>query len=121
MTDLTPLEKAVIYKLLSRDEEGFEILRRQLDASSVSKREFTGHGFYTTISLPSGIECPRRINSLKLYDVMAEIPELQYGAGFLLYIEQGSLQMLEGYCFGEQWPSEITTFKLRHASFRPAS
>jgi len=45
---LTPLESAVLGKLLAHDGEPFDTLRQQLAHSSVSKREFSGVGFLHT-------------------------------------------------------------------------
>ncbi|SMN17490.1 hypothetical protein CRYPA_7 [uncultured Candidatus Thioglobus sp.] len=42
----------------------------------------------------------------------AEINDLKYGAGFLLYIENNGLKMLEGYSYDEKWPIKITNFSL---------
>ncbi|MDZ4155408.1 MAG: hypothetical protein U1E09_02545, partial [Methylococcales bacterium] len=51
---------------------------------------------------------------VKFGDVIGEIPELLSGAGFLLYIKNGVLDMLEGYSYDEPWPSSIDTFNLRY-------
>jgi hypothetical protein len=43
--------------------------------------------------------CGTPTSDFKLNNVYAEIDGLQYGAGFLLYIKDGMLDMLEGYCY----------------------
>jgi hypothetical protein len=50
--------------------------------------------------------------SIKFGDVIAEVNGLRNGAGFLLYVTDGVLDVLEGYSYGEQWPSTINNFKL---------
>jgi len=114
MNELTTLEGAVIRKLLDGDDETLAILRTQAEALKVLDREFTGVGFYTKISAPPELERTNK-RSLVFGDVEAEIPELENGAGFLLYVENGLLHMLEGYTYGsERWPEQVTSFKLRY-------
>ena len=50
---------------------------------------------------------------MKFGDVIAEIPGLSGGAGFLLYIENGILDVLEGYSYDEPWPTSTEGFTLR--------
>ena len=51
---------------------------------------------------------------LKLGDVIAKIPGLEHGAGFLLYVDNGSITALEGYTFEEPWPVVIDKFTLTY-------
>jgi hypothetical protein len=44
---------------------------------------------------------------------------LQYGAGFLLYIKDGMLNMLEGYCYEDKWPNDFENFELKTWRFEP--
>jgi hypothetical protein len=119
MSDLTELEKAVIEKLLKqKNGKDFHTLQEQLGIIEASSRELTGHGFFTTFSLPATAERVPGFPSFKLDNVTAKIPSLQHGAGFLLYIEQGALHMLEGYCFGETWTGNITDFALEYVNFK---
>jgi hypothetical protein len=52
--------------------------------------------------------------SFKFGDVVAEIEGLKHGAGFLLFITDGALDELEGYCYDEAWPKEVIGFKLAY-------
>jgi hypothetical protein len=47
MTTQAALENAVLEKLLNGKSETFQILFRQYQASTVTKREMTGAGFFT--------------------------------------------------------------------------
>jgi hypothetical protein len=47
-------------------------------------------------------------------DVILESPELQTGAGFLLYVKDGVLDMIEGYAYDLPWPNSINDFKLKY-------
>jgi hypothetical protein len=88
-------------------------LRLQLELCAVEKREATGYGFYTTLALPSSV--PRTSGlDLKFGDVVGSTTGLVNGAGFLLYVKDGVLDMLEGYSYDEPWPSSIASFDLKY-------
>lgn len=116
MTALTNFERAVMEKLLEGEDEVLSILREQLEVIVVDKRELTGVGFYTTFSVPENARCLRARPSFKFGDVIAKIPELNHGAGFLLYVEGGALHMLEGYTYDEPWPQLVHSFGLSYVS-----
>ena len=109
---LTPLEKAVLEKLLERRGEPFDTLRRQVSCASVSKREFSGVGFFTEFALPASVQVARDVADMTIGDVGAEIPGLEHGAGFVLFIRGGLVTMLEGYTYDEKWPENTDEFKL---------
>jgi hypothetical protein len=114
MSQLEPLERGVIEKLLEGDDETLAKLRRQFEKAVVVKREMSGVGFYTTLAVKEGVY---RIDdrSFIFGDVIAEIPGLENGAGFLLYVRDGLLDCLEGYTYGdERWPQQLTGFMLRY-------
>ena len=112
MEKLTNLEKAVLEKLLSGSSEVFRNLYKQYLALEVAKREFTGVGFWTIFSVPSGVEQLPGAPSFWFGDVGAKIDGLKHGAGFELLIKDGSLRMLEGFSFDEPWPETIGSIEL---------
>ena len=114
MNNLTPLEQAVMEKLLDGEDEVLSALRQQLKVVEVSKREMTGVGFYTTFSVPDEVSRVPGNASFKFGDVIAKIPGLRLGVGFLLYVQDGNLHMLEAYTFDEPWPQRISSFELSY-------
>jgi hypothetical protein len=115
MKKLTTLEQNVMQALLDGEDDILSILREQLKAALVIKREMTGMGFYTTFEVSADV--PRAGDlSFKFGDVVASIPSLNHGAGFLLYVKLGILQMLEGYSYDEPWPQETSEFELSYTS-----
>lgn len=120
MTNLkiTPLESEVIEWLLRGDEPVLAALRTQFSVASIFSRELTGKGFYLKFEIPS--DAQRVLGALNakpsfyLGDVEAQIDTLKRGAGFLLWITDGKLDILEGYTFGEEWPMRITKFELMY-------
>jgi hypothetical protein len=104
-TDLTPLESAVLDKMLAKSGEPFDTIHDQLAHASVSSRKFTGVGFFTHFTLPPDAPVCRDLRSIEFGDVGAQIPGLQHGAGFLLFIRDGVISVLEGYTYGDARPS----------------
>jgi hypothetical protein len=111
--DLTPLEAAVLDKLLAKAGEPFDTIRQQLAHASVSSRKFTGVGFFTHFAIPPEAPVGRDLRSTELRGIGAKIPGVQDGAGFLLFIRDGVISFLEGYTYGNAvWPDPITEFTL---------
>jgi hypothetical protein len=112
---MTPLEAEVLSKLLAGDDPILRTLREQLALARVTEREFTGVGFFTTFEVPAS--APRAPCSGRAFgDVTARLDGLAHGAGFVLFLENGHLVMLEGYSYDEEWPDEITGFEVSYAS-----
>ena len=59
--ELTGLERAAIESILACPMDGMDILRRQFASASVVKRDYTGVGFYTQLSVPQSLpSMPKR-------------------------------------------------------------
>ncbi len=76
----------------------------------MSRREFTGVGFWTFLEVaPSAPRIPGD-KSFEL-SVLGEIEGLRLGACFVLFVRDGVLKQLEGSTYGdEMWPTPA--FKL---------
>ena len=110
---LLPLELAVLGKLLDGDHPLLTALRRQLPELGVTERKLTGVGFFTTFSMTDErllVEVPPGASPFG--DVEATIPGMQHGAGFLLWLKRGRIDMLEGYSYDEPWPGHVGEFAL---------
>jgi hypothetical protein len=112
MTNLTDFERAVMTKLVDGEHPVLRELQKQLELSSVRKREKTGVGFYLYLEVPESV-CMSSLD-LKLGDVIADIAELKHGAGFVLYVKNGRLNMLEGYSYDEPWPDSISKYSVKY-------
>jgi len=110
---LSSLERAVLEKLLEGNFPLLMLLKQQLELCEVVKREFTGVGFYTKFRIPNDALGVSGLDT-KFGDVIGIFPDLQSGAGFLLYVKNGILDMLEGYTFGEPWPTSLDRFSLQY-------
>jgi hypothetical protein len=106
--EFTKLERAVIQQIMTSPIEGMEGLRRQFTASSVVKREYTGVGFYTTISVPESV--PPVQESVDLRDQLmagaSGLVDTHVCISFHLWMRQGYLRCLEGKTNQTSWPDE---------------
>src|ERR1700730_3094093 len=112
MDTLTPLEQAVLEKLLSGESDRYRILHNQIPALRVSERKMTGVGFFTRFSIPDDIPKIPDEATFQTGGVGANINDLGHGAGFVLFVEDGQIATLEGYTYDEPWPRNFHSFHL---------
>jgi hypothetical protein len=112
----TELEGAALRSIFCETPELAAGLERQLAAATVTERENSGAGFFTTIKVPAG---PPRVESPKVlgYGTHAHIKGMEYGLGFVLFIKDGALHTLEGYALAGS-TSELDLADLRFEIFR---
>jgi hypothetical protein len=111
-----PLERDVMTLLLAGYDPRSCALRTQLDAAEPLGREIMDRGFSCRIQVDYKIAAPIPERQFLVGNVVADIENLKYGAGFILWIEDGYVSLLEGYTFGEQWPATFFyEYKLRYA------
>ena len=99
---MTPLER-----LLTGPGPIRAALRAQFEVVSAVSREWTGAGFFTGLHVPPAGAPPAAIEDGALGgpEFVLDADGLEQGAGFVVWIEGGRLQMLEGYSFDEPWPA----------------
>jgi hypothetical protein len=111
--DLSDYEKRSILAIAGADRES-EIMLAQFAAASVTLRDYTGVGLYTHLSIPQ--TCPSLdVTRWKIEDMPkghAFHPDLEAGAGLILWLKDGYITCLESYAFGGDWPSYECLFKL---------
>jgi hypothetical protein len=109
MMEYTKLEKAVLDWMI--DHIDVPHLSDQILVSSPAKREYTGSGSFTTLSVPADsnrIECPSPING-----PVIESDGIDLGGAAILFLnESGHLETLEMYANGETFAETITDFEL---------
>lgn len=99
----------MIATLVSPNHPLMDTFREQLAVCRIKSRELTGVGFFTHIVVPQRLAVPG-IGRLTLSDVAADIDGVQHGAGFVLFIEDGMLDLLEGFTYDEPWPDRVERF-----------
>jgi hypothetical protein len=108
------LEKAVMEMILEEEIPEKEILKEQWRQAKIRERRLTGTGFFLDLDIPDNV--PRTATRSDFNSdrgdttVVAHIPELKNGMGFILFVRDGKLSSLEGYTY-EDWPN-TSEFKL---------
>jgi hypothetical protein len=113
MASLSDFERAVLDKLLAGDHPTLATLRQQARDARVARRKNTGAGFFCDFRVE--VEDPVVPANFHIGDVLADVDGLAHGAGVMLFIRNGRLNMLEGYTYDEPWPEEIRDFSLRYS------
>jgi len=98
--NFTPLERAVLDAVCGYHAADRAALVAQLSTATVLKRENTGSGFYTyfAVERASGAAIGgERLRS----GPAARVDGLARGMGFILWLQEGYANCLEGYCYDE--------------------
>ena len=112
---LTPLEAAVLRKVLAGDHPVLAALRQQLSGLTASTRKLTGVGFFTELTVADTCSPAAIAVGIPPFGaVAATIDGLAHGAGFVLFVKDGLIAMLEGYSYDEPWPERIEGFSLAY-------
>ncbi|WP_375403813.1 hypothetical protein [uncultured Sphingomonas sp.] len=113
MGDFTEMETWALQAIFDETPALSLKLRHQLCCATVTKRKNTGGGFFTSIVLPKDtpqVECPRVLG----YATHARVEGLEHGLGFVLFMEDGRLHLLEGFAWG---PESTVSLDLNSLSF----
>jgi hypothetical protein len=84
--EILPLEHDLMNALLAGDDPVLEVLRRQYAAASVTKRDYTGSGFFTYFSIPPGVPLAPSPSGLHLRDVIFDVCGDSPGGEALLWL-----------------------------------
>ncbi len=116
--ELTALERAVLEKLFAGDHRSFPVFRAQVERVRVLERTLSGVGFFSDLMVPEEVPAASLAKDpLWFGDVVADVEGSSRGAGFVVRIANGRLEMLEGFTFDEPWPPESVRFELRYEPF----
>jgi hypothetical protein len=92
--------------IFSETPERQSRLEQQFSGAVVLSRENSGAGFFTAIFVPHDIPPVSGPNVLG-YETSAQVAGLNYGMGFVLFVEDGRLHLLEEYSYEPESTSEI--------------
>jgi hypothetical protein len=104
-------ESEVMLNLLSETNEFSEQLKLQYLNSKVKERKFTGYGFFTEFTVDSKFKLPNT-EKMTFGNLQADINDLKYGVGFVLFVNNGLIDFLECYTYDEKFPTEIINYNL---------
>ena len=111
--DFNALEKAVLNWLSHHYTD--HRLSLQLDAAQFISRDWTGVGFFTHFAVPKELE-PIDIKQFKgafpIQGPSLDSPDIEYGGSSILWGENGFIDCLEMYAFGDFFHETVTEFEL---------
>lgn len=97
----------VMNMILAGDDIVLQNLRKQYENSSLSV-EMTQVGFFVDFIVDEKVS-KEKISSKNFHigEVSGRVSDKEYGVGFVLFVEDGLIVMLEGYTLEcDVWPSE---------------
>lgn len=105
--DLSRFEREAIEAIIMGEPDEV-VLRAQLNNAEVAEREFTGKGVFVMLRIPAHVP----LRSYRPNEVLegnrilaAKHPKLENGAGVVLFMKDGYMNVLEGFTYGsERWP-----------------
>jgi len=95
-----PLEQAVLEFIRREHPTDGSALEAQLLTATFRSRKNTGCGFFTLFAADRNSSAPIGGERLRNGPI-AKIDGLKYGMGFILWLEQGYADCLEGYAYGD--------------------
>lgn len=113
MTYFTKMETAALRAIFAETPRIALALEAQLSRAVVTNRENTGGGFFTDIDVPDDLPpviCPHALGDA----THARVEGLKHGLGFVLFMQDGKLGVLEGHAWG---PENTAPLNLTNLSF----
>lgn len=109
---LTELETAVLERMVAGNHPAR--LRRAFhaDAVTVMGRELTGAGFLTELQRSPELRLFEDGVSIRLGTIGARLNRTMTETGYVVYVDDGYVTSVEGYTYGDEWPTEVETFEL---------
>ena len=98
---LNSLEAGALAYLLRGEHPSLDALRRQAEGVSVDTREFTGAGFFARLRLSGNPPPLPGAPTFQIGDVCAELEGLEHGVGFVLFVNEGTMHLLECHLWGD--------------------
>jgi len=101
MATFTALEQAALRSIFSEMPELAMLLEQQFESATVTDRENSGAGFFTTIAVTDDapiVESARVLGE----ETQARVVGLEHGLGFNLFMESGRMGLLEGFTWGDE-------------------
>jgi hypothetical protein len=103
---LNELEKALIKNFLMHSGNFIEDDATFFSTISIKSREYTGVGFFTKFHQTEKLKINHEQKSSRLGNLGAKLNNA-IDTGYLFYIENGYLELIEGYTYDSDWPNEI--------------
>ena len=99
MRSLWPIERAVLDAAAHDYQASSDGLREQMAVAQVTQFENTGAGFFSTVAVSP--EAPRITDKSPLDAATGSVAGIEHGMGFLVFLENGHVALIEGYTYDD--------------------
>lgn len=111
---IVSLVHQIVPWLLAGESAALAILRAQFDVATIAGVESSGVGYFVTFDVPEDV--PRApLERVTGGDAVIELSCTPNGAGCVLFVRGGAIDMLELYTYdGGAWPDDATVLAVSH-------
>ncbi len=106
----TELESAIMEWFI----KNYPVLVFQMNNAKVIERDYTGVGFFITLKSSKDLP-PLRLYGNPIEGPLIQSEQLSHGAGSILFIKDGYVDVLEIFAYGETFPENIQEFQLKES------
>lgn len=99
MRSLWPIERAILEAAAHDYQASADGLREQIAGAQVTDFENTGAGFFSTVRVSP--EAPQLTDKSPLDAATGSVGHIEHGMGFLAFLENGYVSLIEGYTYGD--------------------
>lgn len=113
-TSLHDFERRLLEAAIQSDPER-EILHAQVVAATVTAREPTGVGVFVRLDTAAAPRLAQERPDRQIAGAVRLLishPRLTYGGGAIVWLEQGRIDCIECFAYGESWPDEDAGFEV---------
>jgi len=96
MRPLWPIEREVLEITATEYSGSVEAMRRQIDTAQVTSFENSGAGFFSDLAVAD--DAPVLLENSPLSGAYGSVLGIEHGMGFIVFLKDGRLSMIEGYC-----------------------
>jgi hypothetical protein len=108
----TELEQAILKSMLADGQLHPARMSVNFDIVTVKDREFTGVGFLTELTPSDELRLFGPGVNFRWGRVGARLNAASIETGYIVYVDDGYVTTVEGYTYGDQWPSSVEQFEL---------
>ncbi|MCL1987266.1 MAG: hypothetical protein FWG64_04765 [Firmicutes bacterium] len=112
ISDFENFESKVMNAIINENANISYFLKQQYSIAKIVSREFTGVGFFTEFEISDKSLKLDKSPNLTLGTISAEIKGLNFGMGFVLFVNDGLIATLEGYTYSEPWYGTVENFRI---------
>jgi hypothetical protein len=105
MRPLWPIEQEVLEITAAEYPSSAEAFRQQIRTARVVRFENSGAGFFSTIEVAG--DAPVIPEESPLSGAYGNVTGIEHGMGFIVFLEDGRISMVEGYCNGSGPTTDI--------------